>query len=76
MIIDQAVDPANSSKLCSATIDLFVSILASEAGNLALKFLATGGVYLAGGVAVHTLPMILAPGLPPAFQAQRTFWGT
>lgn len=60
-IIDEALDPVNPSKLCEATIDLFLSILASEASNLALKFLATGGVYLAGGVAVHTLRLIQKP---------------
>ena len=32
---------------------MLVEILASEAGNLALKVLATGGVYLAGGIALH-----------------------
>lgn len=32
-----------------------VSILAGEAGNLALKVLATGGSYLAGGVALRLL---------------------
>jgi glucokinase len=58
VIIDQALDPSTPSKLCAATIDLFVSILAGEAGNLAMKFLATGGVYLAGGVAIHTLAFI------------------
>ena len=36
--------------LCVATLDLFVSILGAEAGNLALKVLSTGGVYLAGGI--------------------------
>ena len=61
VIIDQAVDPANRSKLCAATIDLFASILASEAGNLALKVLATGGVYLAGGATVHCLGVIQRP---------------
>src|SRR6266849_4093413 len=35
VIINQAFDP-DPSKLCAATIDLFVSILASEAGNLAV----------------------------------------
>jgi hypothetical protein len=34
VIIDQGVDPASRSRLCAATIDLFVSILAGEAGNL------------------------------------------
>jgi glucokinase len=41
-------DPANT--LCAATLDLLVSILGAEAGNLALKVLATGGVYLGGGI--------------------------
>ena len=58
VIIEQAADPASSSRLCAATIDLFVSILAAEAGNLALKFLATGGLYIAGGVAVNSLKVI------------------
>ena len=49
MIIEQGVDPASRSKLCAATIELFISILASEAGNVAVKFLATGGVYVSGG---------------------------
>ena len=37
---------------------MFVSILASEAGNLAIKLLATGGIYPAGGVIVHTLGVL------------------
>jgi glucokinase len=37
-------------ELCTATLDLFVSILGAEAGNMALKILATGGVYLGGGI--------------------------
>ncbi len=41
-------DPGNA--LCVATVDLFVSILGAEAGNLALKVLATGGLYLGGGI--------------------------
>jgi glucokinase len=61
VIIDQAVDPANRSKLCAATMDLFASILANEAGNLALKVLATAGLYLAGGVSVHCLEVIKRP---------------
>lgn len=37
--------------LCAQALDLFVSIYGAEAGNLALKFLATGGVYVGGGIA-------------------------
>jgi glucokinase len=49
LIVQAAMqDPADP--LCAATLDLFVSILGAESGNLALKILATGGVYLGGGI--------------------------
>ncbi len=32
------------------TLDVFISILGAEAGNLALKVLATGGVFIGGGI--------------------------
>jgi len=73
VIINQAVDPANRSNLCAETINLFVSILGSKAGNLAVKFLATGGVYLAGGVAVHTLQMIKQPAFLQHFKRKGRF---
>jgi glucokinase len=73
VIIDQARDSANPSKLCVATIDTFVAILASEAANLAVKFLATGGVYLAGGVVTHTLPMIQSPLFMQRFKRKGRF---
>lgn len=37
-------------------LELFFSILAAEAGNMALKFLATGGLYLGGGMLPRLLP--------------------
>jgi glucokinase len=73
VIINQAVDPTNRSQLCTATIELFVSILASEASNLAVKFLATGGVYMAGGVALHTLSMIQGPAFMERFKRKGRF---
>ena len=39
--------------LCGETVDLFLSIYGAQAGNLALTVLATGGVYIAGGVASY-----------------------
>ena len=72
-IIDQALGLANASKLCAETIDLFVSILASEAANLALKVLATGGVYVAGGVVVHTLDALQKLGFMRSFKRKGRF---
>ena len=57
-IIETALDAADASPRCAATIDTVVSIMGSEAGNLALKVLAVGGVYLAGGIAVHLQPVL------------------
>jgi len=45
-----------SCPVCVETLDLWTSIYGAEAGNLALKVLALGGVYVAGGIAVKILP--------------------
>jgi glucokinase len=56
IIVGAAQDTARPSALCAATLQTFVSILGAEAGNLALKVVASGGVYLGGGIP----PRILA----------------
>lgn len=56
VIVQAALD--GSAHICEETLKLFVSILGSEAGNLALKVLATGGVYLAGGIPPRILPFL------------------
>jgi glucokinase len=48
----------NADHLCRDTLDLFVSLYGSEAGNLALQYRATGGVFVAGGIAPKILPAI------------------
>jgi len=44
-----------SCPACVATLDLWAEIYGGEAGNLALKVLALGGVYVAGGIAIKIL---------------------
>jgi len=50
IIVNNALDKEQACELCIATLNTFVSILAAEAGNLALKVLATTGVYIGGGI--------------------------
>jgi glucokinase len=73
VIIDSAMSPHNPSKLCAATVDTFVSILASEAANLALKVMATGGVYLAGGIPLHMLRAFEGPVFMETFRRKGRF---
>src|SRR6266496_3719830 len=50
IIVNNALDKENACELCVATLKAFVTILGAEAGNLALKVLSTGGVYIGGGI--------------------------
>ncbi|MCG3154166.1 MAG: Glucokinase [bacterium] len=43
---------ANEFPICAQALDLFAAILGAQAGNLVLHLLATGGVYLGGGVSM------------------------
>lgn len=62
-----------SCPLCVQTMDLFASILGAEAGNLALKTMATGGVFIGGGIAAKVLPLLQRPPLLEAFFAKGRF---
>jgi glucokinase len=56
--------------LCREALSLFVSIYGSEAGNLALQYRATGGVYLAGGIAPKILPALRSRSFGQSFHAK------
>jgi glucokinase len=43
------------SAICEQTLNIFVSLYGAEAGNMALRLLATGGVYIGGGIAPKIL---------------------
>ncbi len=58
VIVDNALDKERACEICTLTLQMFVSILGAEAGNMALKVLATGGVYLGGGIPPRILPFL------------------
>ena len=64
---------AAKAEICVETLRLFVSILGSEAGNLALKVLASGGVYLGGGIPPRILPFLKEASFMQAFTAKGRF---
>lgn len=56
-VISQAAQN-EQDPLCQSTMNLFVSAYGAEAGNLALKLLPDGGLYIAGGIAAKILPLL------------------
>jgi glucokinase len=56
-IISQAAFK-QSDRLCEKTMDVFIKAYGAETGNLALKLLAYGGIYIAGGIAAKILPLM------------------
>jgi glucokinase len=61
------------SALCRATLKMFISIMGAEAGNLALKVMATGGVYVGGGIPPRILPMLRNDGFMVSFKRKGRF---
>ena len=59
--------------ICTATLDLFMEVLGDEAGNMALTVLATGGIYLGGGIPPRILPQLKASNFLQAFQNKGRF---
>jgi glucokinase len=55
---------------CAEAMDLFVSAYGAEAGNIALRMVATAGVYVGGGIAPKILPALRAGGFLDAFLAK------
>ena len=64
---EKSVDPAAAisnaalekrDRLCEQTLQMFVEAYGAEAGNLAIKLLPYGGLYVAGGIAAKILPLI------------------
>jgi glucokinase len=66
----QAISAAGldaSDPPCRETLELFARLYGREAGNHALKIMATGGVYLGGGIAPQILPILKEEAFMEAF---------
>jgi glucokinase len=54
-------------EICVETLAWFVRLYGAEAGNLALKVMSRGGLYLGGGIAPKILPLLQIGAFPGAF---------
>ncbi len=73
IIVNSALNREPPCDLCVVTLNTFVSILGAEAGNLALKVVATGGVYLGGGIPPRILPALQNGRFQQSFQRKGRF---
>lgn len=69
-VSERAID--KSSKACQRAARWFISLYGAEAGNVALKFLAYGGVYIGGGMAPKMAPLF-QEGFMEAFTSKGRF---
>ncbi len=67
VIMQAALDQATPCDIAVKTLNAFVAILGAEAGNMALKVLATGGVYLGGGIPPRIVPYLTSERFMQAF---------
>ena len=59
-----------SSETCRHALDVFVSAYGAEAGNVALGVMATGGVYVGGGIAPKIIDTLKRGTFMEAFRAK------
>jgi glucokinase len=68
-----ALAKTGKSQVCAKVLATFASLYGAEAGNLALKSLATGGVFVCGGIAANYAEEIARGGFMAAFTAKGRF---
>src|SRR5690606_5764818 len=63
-----AIDQTDAG--CVLAVDRFLSLYGAEAGNLALKVIPRGGLFIAGGIAPRLRPLFARPDFLDGFLAK------
>ncbi len=70
VIVNGALHETKTCDICRKAVQMFVSVLGAEAGNLALKGLTTGGMYVGGGIPPRIQPFLKEENFMNSFTAK------